>query len=326
MDTTEISLAYGPVPSRRLGYSIGINNIPPKHCTYSCIYCQLGSAGKYSMDRRTFHDPNRILEDVRNIVSESENGDGKIDYLTFVPDGEPTLDINLGKEIDMVKDLGYPVAVITNSSLLSSTDVREDLQGADLISVKIDSVDEDIWRRLNRPMGGLKLSNIMEGIRNLTDEIDGILITETMMVKGINDDDGILSCTADFIRDIGPHFSYITVPIRPPSEEWVETPADDRILSGLELFSSRKLRVDCLNEGEYGNFSFTGDIRSDILSITSVHPMRRDSVMGLLERAGSRWKLIEEMLADDDLYMTEYNGIEFYRRKFKTGNFRKPHQ
>lgn len=114
-------LAFGPIPSRRLGRSLGINNIPSKNCTYSCIYCQLGQTFKKNFERRKFHEPKEILNAVRNKIIKVEELGEKIDYLTFVPDGEPTLDINLGIEIDLLKDLGIKIAVITNSSLINLT-------------------------------------------------------------------------------------------------------------------------------------------------------------------------------------------------------------
>ena len=111
-------IAYGPVPSRRLGQSLGINNIPPKICTYSCIYCQIGRTLNMHVNQQAFYEPKDILKDVKNKVKEAKSKKEPIDYLAFVPDGEPTLDINLGEEIEMLNSLGIKIAVITNASLL----------------------------------------------------------------------------------------------------------------------------------------------------------------------------------------------------------------
>ena len=111
-------IAFGPVPSRRLGRSLGINNIPAKVCSYSCIYCQLGRTIKISVERRAFYNPEKVFENVRRKVEEAKIRGEKIDYLTFVPDGEPTLDLNLGVEMELLKGMGIPIAVLTNSSLL----------------------------------------------------------------------------------------------------------------------------------------------------------------------------------------------------------------
>lgn len=114
----KIPLAYGPVPSRRLGQSVGINHVPPKICTYSCIYCQLGKTINMQFDRKKFFSPIEILNDVKSQIEKAEDKEENIDYLTFVPDGEPTIDINLGKEIRLLKSLGKKIAIIQNSSLL----------------------------------------------------------------------------------------------------------------------------------------------------------------------------------------------------------------
>lgn len=118
---------FGPVPSRRLGKSLGVNNIPYKICTYSCLYCQVGKAIKMQVNRQEFYKPADLADEVKRILGRIKNKNEYPDYLTIVPDGEPTLDINLGKLIVMLKTTGVPVAVITNSSLINLPEVREDL-------------------------------------------------------------------------------------------------------------------------------------------------------------------------------------------------------
>ena len=121
---------------------LGINNIPPKICSYSCIYCQIGRTDSMSISRKEYYSPNQIFDEVGKKVTKLRNSNEQVDYLTFVPDGEPTLDINLGKEIELLKQLGIKIAVITNSSLLWDENVRKNLMNADWVSVKIDSVNE----------------------------------------------------------------------------------------------------------------------------------------------------------------------------------------
>ena len=132
-------IAFGPVPSRRLGRSLGINNIPPKVCTYSCIYCQVGRTLDMQVERRSFYNPDDIAAEVREKVEKAKAVGESIDYLTFVPDGEPTLDANLGREIELLRPLGLKIAVISNGSLITRTDVRDELMQADWVSLKVDS-------------------------------------------------------------------------------------------------------------------------------------------------------------------------------------------
>ncbi|MEJ2097833.1 MAG: radical SAM protein, partial [Deltaproteobacteria bacterium] len=117
-------IAFGPVPSRRLGRSLGINNIPPKVCSYSCVYCQVGKTRRMKVDRSPFYDPQEIYRDVKKKIAKAQKKGESVDYLTFVPDGEPTLDVNLGNEIELLKSLGPKIGVITNGSLAWRKDVR----------------------------------------------------------------------------------------------------------------------------------------------------------------------------------------------------------
>ena len=122
---------FGPVPSRRLGRSLGINNVPPKKCSYSCVYCQLGDTIEKRTERGTFCDPEALVTCVSREVERLRSRGEPIDYLTVVPDGEPTLDLNLGRVLRALTPLGIPIAVITNGSLLWREEVRADLANAD---------------------------------------------------------------------------------------------------------------------------------------------------------------------------------------------------
>jgi wyosine [tRNA(Phe)-imidazoG37] synthetase (radical SAM superfamily) len=144
-------IAFGPVPSRRLGRSIGINHIPPKTCSYACVYCQVGRTSRLRTARRAFYAVDDIVADVARKVDDARAAGEPVDYLTLVPDGEPTLDINLGQVIERIKPLGVKIAVISNGSWLWRADVRRALAGADWVSVKVDAVRPDVWRRINRP-------------------------------------------------------------------------------------------------------------------------------------------------------------------------------
>ena len=154
-------ISFGPVPSRRLGRSLGINNIPPKICTYSCVYCQVGKTARMQVGRDPFYEPEEIYMDVKTRVEKARKKGESVDYLTFVPDGEPTLDVNLGQEIDLLKSLGLKIAVITNGSLIWRKDVKADLAKADWVSFKIDSIREKTWHRINRPLRTLKQKTIL---------------------------------------------------------------------------------------------------------------------------------------------------------------------
>ena len=189
-------IIFGPVPSRRLGRSLGVNNIPPKVCSYSCIYCQVGATDSMSIKRKEFYSSDQIYYEVAEKVRQLNKVGEKIDNITFVPDGEPTLDINIGNTIEKLKSFGIKIAVITNASLIWDIQVQKDLMKADWVSLKIDSVIENIWRKINRPHGLLDLQKILHGIEEFAASFRGILVTETMLVKGVNDNRESLSKTA----------------------------------------------------------------------------------------------------------------------------------
>ncbi len=308
-------IAYGPVPSRRLGQSLGINNIPPKICTYSCVYCQLGRTIDMRVDREKFYSVDEILEGVEEKVDNAvENGE-TIDYLTFVPDGEPTLDIDLGEEIDAVKELGYDIAVISNASLVWDEHVREELSRADWVSLKMDAVTPDTWKKINRPHKRLDLDEIMEGIYDFVDIFSGEMNTETMLITGVNDDADELKKTAEKIHDIGVERSYISIPTRPPAEEWANSPPESKINQAYQIFREAGIDVEYLIGYEGDAFASSGDLKEDLLSITSVHPMRERQIDELLFKSSGDWRTVKKLVEEGLLTMTEYNGEKFYMRK-----------
>ncbi len=310
-------IAFGPVPSRRLGRSLGINNIPPKICTYSCVYCQLGRTIQMQVKRRTFYEPEEVLRDVHDKVEKAREAGEAIDYLTFVSDGEPTLDINLGREIELLRPLGIKIAVITNGSLIEREDVREDLLGADWVSLKIDSTRREIWRKIDRPHGTLRLASILDGALEFASEFKGELMTETMLVEGINDDDDHIREVAGFLARLRPATAYLAIPTRPPAEEWVQPPGEEVVNRAYQIFSKSVDRAEYLIGYEGNAFAFTGNVEEDLLSITSVHPMREDAVSEFLARAGADWSVIHRLIAQERLIEMEYEGRKFYMRKLR---------
>lgn len=308
-------IAFGPVPSRRLGQSVGVNNIPPKICSYSCVYCQLGKTLDMRAVRESFYAPEDILKAVQRKIVNAGLKAERIDYVTFVSDGEPTLDINLRGEIETTKRLGVKVAVITNSSLIWQKDVQSDLCRADWVSLKIDAVSEGVWRKINRPHKYLRFNDILRGMREFSNIFKGTLATETMLIKDINDNAAELEKIAGFIAGLKNDKSYISVPIRPPAEKWAK-PADEKAVNkAYQVFKERGIDAEYLIGYEGNAFAFTGNIEADLLSIASVHPMRKDAVIEFLNKANGSWNIIDRLLAENRLIETEYKDALFYMRK-----------
>ncbi|MCG6911418.1 MAG: radical SAM protein [Deltaproteobacteria bacterium] len=310
------STTFGPVPSRRLGMSMGINNIPSKVCTYACIYCQVGRTTLMTKNRREFYRPDVIYQAAHKQLDKTFESGVRTDYLTFVPDGEPTLDINLGKTIDLLRPLGIPIAVITNSSLIWRMDVREELAKADWVSVKIDAVDSSVWRKINRPQAFLQSSQIQDGLVEFARHFSGRLVTETMLVGNLNENDDQLKDIAAFIEVLGPRKAYLSVPIRPPVEGWVKKPDENRLNRAYQIFSEKLAGVEYLIGYEGNAFAYTGNARKDILNITAVHPMRRSAVERLLSKTGEPWTLVDRLIASGNLKESMYEGHTYYLRTF----------
>jgi wyosine [tRNA(Phe)-imidazoG37] synthetase (radical SAM superfamily) len=310
----EHHIAFGPVPSRRLGQSLGINNVTAKACSYTCVYCQVGKTTEKIIEPRAFFSPTQIHEAVAAQVEKLKARGLAIDYLTFVPDGEPTLDIAFGESIEVLRDLDIPIAVITNGPLLWRSDVRARLARADLVSVKVDTVHEDTWRQINLPHHDLALDIILRGIREFARDFDGTLITDTMLIAGINDDTDTLIGTADFLAEIAPRTAYIAVPTRPTTVKKAHATDEAGMTRAHEIFSTRLPSVELLTGHEVGEFAYTGDARSDLLAVTAVHPMREVDVRRLLSRDQADWALVEDLLTEGVLKSTLYEGERYYLR------------
>ena len=310
------ALVFGPVRSRRLGWSLGVNNVPSKACTYACVYCQVGPTDRACLDRDTFFDPATIVAAVRERVAQCRDECQPIDYATFVPEGEPTLDRRLGEAIAGIAALGIRVAVLTNGSLLWRDDVRADLAAADWVSVKVDTVDEATWHRLNRPIGSLPFAAVLDGVRRFAEARGGRVVTETMLVAGLNDDEPALRRTAGFVADLGPVHAYISVPTRPPAESWVDPPTAEAIGRALGAFLARGIPASCLvdeiDERE-PPIALQGDVTQELLAVLAVHPMTEAAAGASIRRAGADWSLVEALLDQGRIVRVRHRGRVYLR-------------
>jgi len=279
------------------------------------VYCQLGRTNKLQVERRAFYQPEEILKEVEEKIEKVREVEGFIDYLTFVPDGEPTLDINLGCEIELLSRLGIKIAVITNASLIWRLDIREDLMKVHWVSLKVDTPREEVWRKINRSHRTLPLTSILNGILEFARAYGGELTTETMLVKGINDSADYVMEVADFLAQLNPTKAYLSIPTRPPTEKWVQPPREKALNQAYQIFSEKIEKVEYLIGYEGNAFAFTGNVEEDLLSITAVHPMRRDAVREFLVQTKADWSVIHKLIAQGQLNEMEYEGKRFYMRK-----------
>ncbi len=311
---TLMQVVFGPVPSRRLGRSLGINNIPPKICSYACVYCQAGRTSQLRKNRRQFYDSRKIFKSVQKKLNQIYKKSQQADYLAFVPDGEPTLDINLKQTIDLLKTLQLPVAVISNASLIDIPEVQQALLKTDWLSLKVDTVNETTWHRLNRPHGKLDLSAIKAGMTRFAEKYEGTLTTETMLVRDINDQSDAARNNARFLSEINPDIAYISTPVRPPVESTVEAAAPEAINEFFQIYAEYLHKVELLTGYEGNKFESAGEAGEDLLGILAVHPMRRDAVEHFLESAAADWTVVKNLLDKHEIIETRYQGYIYYIR------------
>ena len=308
---------FGPVPSRRLGLSLGINHLPPKTCSYSCVYCQLGRTSSMTANRTVFSDPLEIYQLVKNYLDDLKAKDIFPDVVTFVSNGEPTLDKSLGEIIRRVKPLGVKTAVITNASLLWHPDVHAQLLHADFVSIKVDSVMAETWHRIDRPHGTLRLDKIANGIHSFAQDYRGTLLTETMLISGANDTEEEATAAAAFIADLHPDTAYLALPLRPPAEDWVHPPNEERLMDVYQIFSAHLPKVELLMGLPETDLATIGEEPiQQLLSTLMVHPLPKKDVLKYLKKNNFDWSMIEELIEKNMLRSISTQGKEFLVRKY----------
>ena len=206
------------------------------------------------------------------------------------------------------------IGIITNASLIFREDVRTDLMKADWVSLKFDSISKTSWRKINRPHRELELGLIIGGMLDFSENYRGKLVTETMLVQGIGIDADILKEMADFLVRLNPAKAYLAIPTRPPAVNWVRPPAPDGINVAFQVFREKLDQVEYLIGYEGNAFASTGNVEEDLLSITSVHPMRESAVREFLKKAGADGSVVHQLIAQSKLVETEYEGQKFYLR------------
>ncbi len=207
---------FGPVKSRRLGQSLGIDVLPPKTCTYDCIYCQAGLTTIKTTQIEPYSSKNDVADEVLRVLSDGAD----LDYVTFSGSGEPTLYSQIGTLIRLLKaQTDKPVAVITNGSLLWRGDVQEDLMEADLVMPSLDAGDQEMFARVNRPPKDIPFEKMVDGITEFRKRFDGELRLEVLLLAGITDTEDEVEKIAGHVTRIGPDRVQVNTAVRQPAEK-----------------------------------------------------------------------------------------------------------
>jgi wyosine [tRNA(Phe)-imidazoG37] synthetase (radical SAM superfamily) len=305
---------YGPVPSRRLGRSLGIDPLPSKTCNYQCIYCQLGHTTHFSNLRENFFPVKEIVSEMKFAIPSNRD---KFDYISFVGSGEPTLYKDLRFLILTAKTLTTkPICVITNGSLINKTDVKDALLISDVVMPSLDAGNEKDFIKINRPHPEIKYKSMVKGLIEFNANFTGYFWLEIMIMKGINDSREKLTEIKEKIDLIKPNRIDINVPIRPPTEEWVEIPNEQVYERIKDIF------------GDYSNINFPekgifehrqGNFKAELLSIISRHPMREEQILKSFRNSKLSEKSIIEELKEleskDIILKSKYHNQVFWRKK-----------
>jgi len=231
---------YGPVPSRRLGRSLGIDLVPHKICTYDCIYCQIGRTTGKTLLRKEYVPKEEVLEEVKAFLL---NGGSSIDHFSLSGSGEPTLNSQIGSVIKGMKEMSpIPVAVLTNGSLLYLEEVRDDLRQADIILPSLDAVSKEVFTRINRPHKGISVEKVIEGLVEFRKVYQGQIWLEILFCKGINDGENERHQMKRAVDRIQPDRIHINTVIRPPTERWA-APLNSEEMEEIQAFLGEKASI-----------------------------------------------------------------------------------
>ncbi len=307
---------YGPVPSRRFGSSLGVNPVLFKTCSYSCVYCQLGWTQHMTAVRSSFFPPEDILAEIEEAANNSRL---PVDYITFVGEGEPTLNSDLGF---LIREAGErtkrPVAVITNGSLLWREDVRQDLMNADVVSAELDAGTDGVFREINRPHPSLSLDEIVGGIAEFRREFEGRLWIQVMLVEGRNCSEEELLALRDRIEVIKPERVYIDTPIRPPAEGWVKPAGPECLVRAHDILSDfvgiESMDITSPETGLFDSSAFSGPEEA-LISLSKRHPLREEQAVQIISSFSDEIDsaaILTALVSARKLGCVEYNGRTYY--------------
>ncbi len=306
-------VVYGPVRSRRLGLVLGVNNVKQGVCSYNCIYCQSGKTSCCSVCTNNCLSPYELFVSVKNKIEEIKKMGKKIDYILFAGSGDPAIDSNLSKEIQLLREFDYKIAVFTNSALLWNENIQENLLYADYVSLKIDTVNEGTWLKINRPHERLKYDLILDGIKQFSKKFRGTLTTETMLIKNINDNEDELKQLGNFLNTIKRNASYFMTPIYPPAENYAVSPDEATLKSLSEIIKAnvpKSMMLCCTDKEE---FFTTDDFESELLGLLDLHPVNEEAVT-TFANANNKIEKLNNLLENNIIKHKDYNGKKYFTK------------
>ncbi|MDN5279742.1 MAG: hypothetical protein PWR01_3707 [Clostridiales bacterium] len=300
---------FGPVPSRRLGISLGVDLTPTKTCSFDCLYCQLDRTRFHTSERSRFCPPVDVLQELREVLNEV----AAPDWITFSGTGEPTLHVDLGLILSELKKFSpSPVCVITNSSLLYREDVREELMNADRLLPTLTTVNEATFRKIHRPTSDIRLSMILDGLRKMAENFKGIIEIEIFVCPGINDSDEEILGLSEFIKSLKNISSiYLNTAVRVPVEDEVITADHVRL---QEFRDKLDLKIPVITAFERKTIPARpskwnrATAEADILKLLLRHPCNEEQLAQVLDSDKARVALLLVELSRQGKVKLQANG------------------
>ncbi|HEX9614019.1 MAG TPA: radical SAM protein [Bacteroidota bacterium] len=298
---------FGPLPSRRLGRSLGVDIIPRKLCTLDCLYCELGPTDKRGLRRKEYVSPSVVLPEIQSAISR-----GGVDYITFSGSGEPTLNSSLGSMIRSVKSMtAIPVAVITNGTLLFLEEVRNDLLKADVVLPSLDAATDAAFERLDRPHAHLRLAEIIEGLKRFRKEYDGTILLEVFLAKGINDSENDILALEETIAEIHPDRVQLNTVVRPPAYPSAIAVDPERLEEIRALFGPT---CEIIAPGKQSRSAGAGPDTEVLLETIQRRPLSVKEIAVMFEKSEDqalRW--LDGLEKNGVVHPSVFGGTKFYK-------------
>jgi len=261
---------FGPVPSRRLGISLGVDLVPHKVCSLNCVYCEVGKTTNLTIERQEYIPLNDILTELKNYLDEKPD----LEYITFSGAGEPLLHSGIGNVISFIKD-NYPqykLALLTNSTLLYDENVRNEILGIDLLLPSLDAVSEKVFKKLNRPNSKLDNNKIIEGLIEFRKNFNGKIWLEVFIVPGLNDTEKELELLRNKIIDISPDQVQLNTLDRPGTENWIDPVSKNRMEEIADFLKPLPIEVIAKFQSRNKIRSYQKDVEQQIMETIKRRP------------------------------------------------------
>jgi len=305
---------YGPVPSRRLGISLGIDPIPLKVCSFNCIYCEVARTTLLTTERKEYIPSEKILLELKNFLKESNQ---HIDYITFSGSGEPTLNSKIGYMIKKIKKFAnIPVAVLTNASLLYREDVRDELLNADLVKCTLDAAEEKYFKRINQPEQSLTIQRIINGIIKFSETYKGKLLIEVMLVRDVNDTEENYRALHKVLKRIKADKVQINTVVRPSAVGFARPLTDQELKFARKIIESNAEIIKPLDRKT--NKAYRADLEEAIIDSIAIRPQTIDDLAkGLGAHRDEILKYIELLTGEEKIIEIDLRGEKFYKATSK---------